>query len=120
ALRKAKDWAMRRDSANLLTQITQGDEAILDALWHGLLDRNQNVRVACAQALAQWREQFPATIQRFESELAQIAQNTEYDESDNNENNSVHDYAYDALWLLVIASKTMKVRKKASEDHWSG
>ena len=53
ALQQDEVWSVRRNSAHFLGQIGQNNEQSIQALLHGLLDNNYDVRIACAEALAQ-------------------------------------------------------------------
>ncbi len=104
-LRKAESWSIRRDSARFLGQIAQADEATLDALWDGLLDDDNDVRTACAQALAQLGRRFPTITQSLEARFVEAIQDPKFDERDKFIDRPAYDYAYDGLWLLVVGEE---------------
>jgi len=101
----AKSWSIRSASAFLLGQIGQSDEPTVQALWHGLLDTDNDVRTACAQALAQLGQRFPNSAETIERKLVQAIVNPEFDKLDSMSRRSGHDYAYDGLWLLVVGGE---------------
>jgi energy-coupling factor transporter ATP-binding protein EcfA2 len=97
--------SVRRDSARLLGQIGQSDEQTIQALWHGLLDEENNVRTACTQALAQLGRRFPNAVKVIERKLIEAIEDQEFEKPDSLFGRSGHDYAYDGLWWLVVGGE---------------
>jgi len=104
ALHEATPWSIRRDSARFLGQIGQGDEATLNALWSGLLDSDNDVREACAQALARLGRQISTITQDLEAKFVEAIQDPKFEKPDN-AGRPAYDYAYDGLWFLVIGGE---------------
>jgi energy-coupling factor transporter ATP-binding protein EcfA2 len=104
-LQRVKDRSVGPKSASLLGQIGQSDEQTLQALWHGLVDEDYNVRSACAQALVQLGRRFPNDSQAIERKLIQAIEDPAFDKPDSMLKRSGHDYAYDGLWLLVVGGE---------------
>ena len=103
-LRKAQSGSIRRDSARFLGQVGLADAATINALWHGLLDNYDDVRMACAQALAQLGRRFPAITPSLEARFIEAIQDPKFDKPDNT-SRPAYDYAYDGLWLLVVGGE---------------
>ncbi len=105
ALQSAESWSIRRDAALLLGQL--GQISTIQILLHGLLDRYNLVRAACAQALAHLGQRFPNAAERIATKLAQATEDPEFDRPDDSvERRSAHDYAFDGLWQLMIMKST--------------
>jgi hypothetical protein len=106
ALLNSTSWSVRQDSARFMGQLGQSDEATVQALWRGLLDEDNDVRTACAQALAQLGRRFATATKAIEMKLFQAIQDPEFDKPDSQySKRSGHDYAYDGLWLLVVGGE---------------
>jgi HEAT repeats len=105
ALRLAPDSSVRRDSARLLGKIGHNDEQILQALWQGLVDKDNVVRTACAEALAMLGQRFPDIVEIIEKKFIQAIEDPAFDQPDSLFERSGHDYAYDGLWLLVVGGE---------------
>ena len=104
-LRKAKEQSSREDAARLLSEIGQGDQATLDAFWYGLLDKNNNVREVCAQALAGLGRKSQLSTQKLGEELFKLFR-IEFEKIDEIEHRPAFDYAYEGLWLLMSNDET--------------
>ena len=100
-LQRDDSWARRRDAGRFLGQMGLGDEATIVALWRGLLDRNNDVRTACAQAMALMGRRFPEKAEAIMAKLVLALSEPEFDQPDDIKKRTGHDYAFDALWLLV-------------------
>jgi HEAT repeat protein len=100
-VQQASPWSVRQDCARLIGQIGSGDEALIETLWRGLLDPDNDVRAACAQALALLGRRFPQIKELIAAKLAQAIRAPEFAEPDQLANRIGHDYAFDGLWLLV-------------------
>ena len=72
---------------------------------HGLLDNNYDVRIACAEALAQLGQRFPNEVEAIEKKLIQAIDDPAFDKLDSVVGRSGHDYAYEGLWLLVVGGE---------------
>jgi len=102
AASNSTSWGVRLDSVRLLNRFNQSDERIIDTLQSGLKDEDQMVRMACTQALAQLgRKLGEKQRQKLEVELVQAIQSTDFEQKDI-VNMSAREYAYDALWLLLV------------------
>ncbi len=104
ALDHAKERSVRRNSARLLGKIGHNDEQTIQVLWQGLVDENYDVRDACAGALARLGRRFPDAVETIEKKLIQAIAEQAFDKPDIN-GRSGHDYAYNALWLLVVGGE---------------
>jgi hypothetical protein len=100
-LQAADSWSLRQDAARLLGQIGTTDEPLLLAVWRGLLDEDNDVRAACAQALALLGRRFPDAASAIAERLLQAITDPEFDQPDRHAGRTGHDYAFDGLWLLV-------------------
>ena len=97
----AEGWFCRR-AALLIGQVGQGDKTTMDKLWQGLLDTDPTVRTACAQALAQLGRRFPDASTTIARMLVQTITDKTLDKPDSILGRPVQDYAYDALWMLIV------------------
>ena len=105
ALNESEESSIRYNAARLLSQIGRADKATLDALWQGLLDSDDDVRTACAQALAHLGRNSPtAQRQRLEARLVRAIQSPQFAKGDDS-GRPAYDYVYDALWLLVVGEE---------------
>jgi len=95
-----QNWYRRR-SVLLLGQFGQNDQTTIDKLLHGLLDADPTIRTACAQALAQLGWRFPNASEKIAKMLVQAINDPKFDKHDDLELRA-HDYAYDALWMLIV------------------
>ncbi len=96
AVQEAGESVIRRDAAQLLGRIGQGDNVVIDALWHGLLDENDQVRSASAQALAQIGRRNTAIAELIEKRFVEAIHDPKFKRGDR---------AYEGLWSLVVSSE---------------
>ncbi len=101
-LRKANNWVLRRDSARLLNRINPDDTEGLDALWDGLLDKDNNVSEACAQSLAELGKRYATLTQVFETKFIRAIQDPRFEKPGKIVGLQPYDFAYEGLWLLVV------------------
>lgn len=85
----------------MLGQAETPDEKIIDALWLGLTDYDDDVRTACAIALATLGQRNPEVADSVTSKLVQALEDPQFDSVDSVVHRSGHDYAFDSLWILV-------------------
>lgn len=104
-LHNASYWLTRRNSARFLGKFGQSDEPTIQSLWHGLLDKNSNVRTTSTQALVQLARRFPSAAEIIEEKLVQAIQDPEFDRPDSVVKRSGHEYAYEGLWLMVVGGE---------------
>jgi HEAT repeat protein/energy-coupling factor transporter ATP-binding protein EcfA2 len=105
AFQRDEGWLARRNSARLLGQIGHNDAQTLQALWQGLVDKDNDVRTACAEALAQLGRRFPDATEKIEREFIQAIEDPAFDKPDSIGRSSGHDYAYNGFWLLVVGGE---------------
>jgi HEAT repeat protein len=105
ALQKTADWMTRQDAARLLGQAGAADEHLVLALWRGLLDSDNSVRAACAEALSNLGRRFPDAADAIAARLVQAIRDPEFDERDRLAARSGHDHAFDGLWLLMAGER---------------
>ncbi len=106
ALPNPRNWLIRRNSARLLGQIGQSDEPTIKALLQRLLDVDSNVCTTSAKALAQLGQRYHESAEIIGKKLVQIIRDPEFDKHDRAFNKySIHEYAFDALWLLVVGGE---------------
>lgn len=104
ALKNSDDWSVRRDAAHFVGRLGESSEQNIQALYNGLLDKDNDVRTACMRGLVLFARRFPATYAPIEKLFTQALEQPEFDKQDNIER-SAHDYAYDGLWLLVVGGE---------------
>jgi HEAT repeat protein len=102
ALSKARSLRVRSDSALLLSNLGHENEGIVNALWSGLRDKRSVVRIACSQGLARIGRRFIHTGERLKNQIVQAITAQDFGEPDEDEGRQFYDFAYDALWLLVV------------------
>ena len=105
AVQKAGEWAIRRDAAHLLGRVGQGDNVVIDALWRGLLDKDDEVRGASAQALAQIGRRNTAIAELIEKRFVEAIHDPKFEQDDLSFSRPVYDHAYEGLWSLVVSSE---------------
>ncbi|MEW5985856.1 MAG: HEAT repeat domain-containing protein [Chloroflexota bacterium] len=110
ALSLAGSWTGRQLAAQLLGQHAPADDPTLAVLRQGLLDRDNDVRQACAEALARLGRRFPAARPTIETVLVEVIHDPAFAQPDAINHRSGHDYAYDALWQLVAGSALLPYR----------
>jgi hypothetical protein len=99
-LRNGESWSIRRDAARVIGRFGRDDESTILSLWHGLLDRDNDVRTSCAVALAQLGQRFPQSVVTIEQKLLDAIANPLFVRLDNIDDRTGHDYAFSALWML--------------------
>src|SRR5215469_11573104 len=82
ALQKASDTTIRLEAARLLGQIGRGDSATVDILLSGLLDEDDEVRSACAQALVRLGKRDTTMLPLIEERLVQAIQDPPFGKPD--------------------------------------
>jgi len=82
ALQKASSTTIRLEAARLLGQIGRGDSATVDVLLSGLLDEDDEVRSACAQALARLGKRRTTMPPLIEEHLVQAIQDPQFGKPD--------------------------------------
>lgn len=105
ALRRARSYWIRRDAAQILGQLSPENNTTLNALWRGLQDEDDEVRMASAQAIAQWAKRFPTSAPALETRLLEAIQSTQFAKPDKRQKRPAWDYAYEAFWLLVVGQE---------------
>jgi HEAT repeat protein len=105
---QGKPWSIRRDAAYLLGQSAKDDDHIIKTLYFGLVDTNSDVRTACVDALTRIAHRFPISSDKIGKILIQAIDDPYFDKLDEVQKSrrSGHDYAYDALWLLVTGNQS--------------
>ena len=98
----SESWPIRRDGSELLGQIGSADEQTIDLLFHGLLDTDNDVRRASGSALANLGRRFPDKFKSIATRLVQAINDPAFENLDGIELRPGQDYAFDALWLLVV------------------
>jgi len=101
SLRHADSWSARRDAARLLGENGTAEKPLVVALWRGLLDEDDDVRTACAEALARLGRRFPDAAETIAEQLVQAIKDPAFEGPDKYQGRTGHDYAFDGLWLLV-------------------
>ena len=104
-VRHAESWRIRHDYADLLGQIGRYDEQTVDVLLMGLTDDDNDVRAACAQALARLGRHSPQASEAIASTLIQAIEDPKFDSVDSYEGRTGHDYAFDSLWMLIVGEQ---------------
>ena len=100
ALQEAGGSAIRRDAAHLLGRIGQGDNVVVHALWRGLLDEDDEVRSASAQALAQVGRRNTAIAELIKKRFVEAIHDPKFDQQGYH---PAYDRAYEGLWSLVVS-----------------
>ncbi|HEU4324777.1 MAG TPA: HEAT repeat domain-containing protein, partial [Roseiflexaceae bacterium] len=100
---EATDSEVRQWIAAYLGHAAQSDPAVLDALQGGLLDRDGDVRRACAAALVQLGRRFPNHVAQIEGRLLHAIHDPAFGgrHQDWLSYRTGQDYAHEGLWLLV-------------------
>jgi HEAT repeat protein len=93
--------AVRQDCAHFLGQGGFGDKRTIEALLKGLSDPDQQVRIACSQALVRLGQRFPERKTMITMQLERIVQSLQKETISYSGWRAPCDVAYDALWLLV-------------------
>ena len=101
-IQEAKLYQTRRDAAQLVGELGTAELPVLNILCNGLLDNDDEVRSACATALARLGKRFPQASPIIEDMLIRSVHDPEFEERDEYWNRSAQDYAYDGLWQLVV------------------
>jgi HEAT repeat protein len=97
----ATNYAVRRDCADLLGRVGFPDERIISALLNGLIDEDNEVRRASAMSLAKLPQRHTGAVRDIERALIQALEDPRFDNVDEYEGRTGHDYAFDGLWTLV-------------------
>jgi len=106
AVQEAGEYAIRRrDAAQQLGRIGQGDNVVIDALWRGLLAEDDGVRSASAQALAQIGRRNTAIAELIEKRFVEAIHDPKFEQSDQYGHRPAYDRAYGGLWSLVVSSE---------------
>ncbi len=106
AVQEAGEYAIRRrDAAQQLSRIGQGDNVVIDALWRGLLAEDDGVRSASAQALAQIGRRNTAIAELIEKRFVEAIHDPKFEQSDQYGHRPAYDRAYGGLWSLVVSSE---------------
>lgn len=100
-MKQATSWSLRRDAARLLGQLVSAELATISDLLRVLLDRHNDVRAACAEALAQLAPRHPGQADTVAQRLVKVIGDPGYVKKDRYGQRSGQEYAYDALWKLV-------------------
>ncbi len=106
ALNEAESWSVRRDSARLLSRTNLEKHALIDTLWQGLSDKDNDVREACVQELVQLGGEDSAIAKLIETRFIQAIHDPKFDTPDKVEHRPAYDYIYEGLWALVVISET--------------
>ena len=93
---------MRRDVATLLGRHCFHEQHVADELLYGLQDDDNDVRTACAMALAQWAKFTPEYATILARRLSAALTDTAFAKQDNTET-PAYDYVYQALDQLLTA-----------------
>jgi HEAT repeat protein/energy-coupling factor transporter ATP-binding protein EcfA2 len=99
-LAQAEGWSARVELARYLGDAGPADATTVEALRQGLLDTDNDVRTACAEALARIAQRFPASRQQIEQLFIQALADPAFAARDEIADRTGHDYAYHGLWLL--------------------
>ena len=98
----AQYWSVRRECANLLGQIATYDKRVLNILLLGLIDDDNDVRTACARALARLGQRYTEATEEIAETLIQAIQDPKFEKVDEIEDVPGYDYAFDSLWMLIV------------------
>lgn len=102
ALRDARSWSSRSDSAHLLGKTDQADEGIVESLLQGLLDEDSDVRTACVEGLALLGRRFPDIAVSIGSKLVQVIEDPVFERQDD-KLLPAREYAFEGLWFMVVS-----------------
>ncbi len=101
-LQELESWPERQSCAVSLGQIGYADGQIISGLLKGLLDRDNDVRKACAEALANLGRHVPDAASVITEHLINAIKDPAFEAPDEIVERPAYDYAYDGLWLLVV------------------
>jgi HEAT repeat protein len=101
-LLQASSWEIRNDFAAFLGDSQQVHDAVIDALFAGLLDLHGAVRHSCARALARLGRTTSTARAQIATKLEHALADPSFDVPDNTSRQSGHDYAFASLWMLLV------------------
>ncbi|MEM7535172.1 MAG: HEAT repeat domain-containing protein [Chloroflexota bacterium] len=99
---KDDSYQLRRDAARLIGELVEPEELMVDALYNALLDIDDEVRTAAATALARLGKRFPDAEGVMTTRLLTSIVDPKFEKKDEHKYRTGQDYAYDALWQLVM------------------
>jgi hypothetical protein len=105
AVQKAGESIIRRDAAQLLGRISQGDNVVIDTMWCGLLDKDNEIRGTCTQALAQIGRQNTAIAELVEKRFVEAIYDPRFEQGDQYGYHPAYGRAYEGLWSLMVGSE---------------
>jgi HEAT repeat protein len=105
AVQEAGEREIRRDAAHLLGRVSQGDNVVIDALWRGLLDKDEEIHRTCTQALAQIGRRNTAIAKLIEKRFVEAIHDPKFEQGDKDGRRPAYDRAYEGLWSLVVSSE---------------
>jgi len=105
AVREHPSFIKRRDFAHLLSQSNVCIEDVISTLMMGFTDEDNDVRTACAEALAGLGRIHSEVTEEITSRLIEALTDPKFDPVDRYAGRSGHDYAFDGLWMLIIGEQ---------------
>jgi HEAT repeat protein len=93
--------SVRVEAADFLGLYDEPTELTVAALKSGLLDVDNDVRSACARALAILGRRFPEAFDSIKALLLAVISDANFEARDRYENRTGNDYAFDGLWMLM-------------------
>lgn len=107
-LQHAKSWSLRRDAALLLGNISMPDgETVIEALWQGLLDDDNEVRAACVEGLATLGRRSPDIATAVGAKLVRALEDPRFEKLDKTKRRSAYEYAFNGLWFMVVSGEVI-------------
>ncbi len=109
-VQRADDWSTRIACVELLGQSNEYDTRIARTILTGLTDDDNDVRSACAQALAKLGQRWPAATEEVAEMLTRAIEDPAFGEPDRFDQRTGSDYAFDSLWMLIT--------KEEADSYW--
>lgn len=113
-VREAKSWTIRCGAAQALGKISQGEQLTIDSLWHGILDKDNDVRSSCIEALIELGKRQPIIGQHLEEQFVQAIKNPIFQKQDKVRHLPAYDYVYHGLQLFI---ESYKIDSQLKEVH---
>ena len=96
---------IRHDAAHLLGRIGQSDNVVIDALWGGLLDEDDEIRHTSTQVLTQIGRRNTATAELIEKRFVEAIHDPKFEQRDRKYSRPAYDHAYEGFWPQVVGSE---------------
>ena len=102
-LRQADDWSVRAEAARSLAGLGENDsdQEVVDALFEGLCDSDNDVRRACADGLAEVSRRAIDGGSAIVDRLIATFDDAAFSQPDIHEGRPGWDYAFDGVWAIV-------------------